>query len=115
MLTAVKGANLLMMFLLELGVLASVGYWGWTLDANLAVRLLAGIGGMALFIGVWAIFGAANGARIPLHGYSRALLEILWFGGGAAALVAAGRTAPAVVFAVLYLINAALRLHWKQV
>lgn len=115
MLIAVKGANLLVMFLLELGVLASVGYWGWTLDANLAVRLLAGIGGVALFIGVWAIFGAANDATIPLHGYSRALLEILWFGGGATALAAAGRTAPAAIFAAIYLINAALRLYWKQV
>lgn len=104
MLDLAKGANLLLMFLLELGVLFSVGYWGLTLDAALLVRIAAAAGGVALLVAVWAVFGAAKDARIPLRGPSRAVLEVLWFGGGAAALAAAGAVA----------VNAALRVTWRQ-
>lgn len=114
MLSAAKNANLLLMFLLELGVLASAGYWGFTLNAGMATRLFAGIGAVALFIAVWWLFGAANGAVIPLHGLARVALEVLWFGGGALALTAAGQTTPAIIFAAVYLGNAALRLIWQQ-
>ncbi|RKS09586.1 uncharacterized protein DUF2568 [Nocardiopsis sp. Huas11] len=70
MLDLAKGANLLLMFLLEPGVLFSVGYWGLTLDASLMVRVAAAVYGVALFIAVWAVFGAAQHARVPLRGPS---------------------------------------------
>jgi hypothetical protein len=114
MLTLAKHTNLLVMFLLELGVLAAVGYWGFVTGGNWPVKLLLGLGGPALFIAVWAVFGAANGARIPLTGIARTVLEILWFGGGAAALALAGRTAPAIAFATVFAVNAVLRFLWKQ-
>src|ERR1044072_6774531 len=63
MLSIAKGANLALMFFLELGVLVSVGYWGFTVSPNWAIKLLAGLGGMALFIGAWALFGAGGGAN----------------------------------------------------
>jgi hypothetical protein len=115
MLTIAKGANLGLMFLLELGVLASAGYWGFTLDSNLVVRLVAGLGAPALFIAVWAVFGAANDPVIALTGVSRAVLEVLWFGGATTALIASGLRSTAVIFAALYVVNAALRLVWNQV
>jgi hypothetical protein len=114
MLTVAKGTNLAVMFLLELGVLAAVGFWGFTLDSGVLVRLPAGIGGPALFVAVWAIFGAANGARIPLKGLSRAALEVLWFGGAAVALAASGHPVMGSAFAVVYVVNAVLRLAWHQ-
>ncbi|GAA3125095.1 YrdB family protein [Streptosporangium carneum] len=114
MLSLAKNANLLVMFLLELGVLASTCYWGFTVGQNWPVKLLLGLGAPALFIVVWAVFGAANGAQIPLTGLARVALEVLWFGGGAAALVMAGRLTPGVVFAAVYVVNAALRVLWKQ-
>ncbi|MFV2195342.1 YrdB family protein [Nocardiopsis sp. LOL_012] len=114
MLNLAKGANLLLMFLLELGVLFSVGYWGWTLDAPLPLRLAAAVGAVALFVGVWAVFGAAANARIPLRGPSRAVLEVLWFGGGAVALAFAGAVTAALVFAALFAVNAALRFLWQE-
>ncbi|MFG1702468.1 YrdB family protein [Nonomuraea sp. M3C6] len=112
-----KGANLALMFFLELGVLASVGYWGFTVSPNWGIKLLAGLGGLALFIAAWALFGAGGGANatFPLTGLARAALEILWFGGGALALYASGLVTPAVVFFVLFALNAVLRIVWKQV
>ncbi|GAA3445272.1 YrdB family protein [Planomonospora venezuelensis] len=114
MLPLAKSTNLLVMFLLELGVLASVGYWGFTAGQNWPVKLLLGLGGVALFIAVWAVFGAANDARVPLTGLARVALELLWFGGGAAALALAGRLTPALAFAAVYVVNAILRLAWNQ-
>lgn len=117
MLSIAKGANMALMFFLELGVLVSVGYWGFTVSPNWAIKLLAGLGGVALFIGAWALFGAGGGANatFPLTGLARVALEILWFGGGALALYAAGQVAPAAVFAALFVLNAVLRIVWKQV
>ncbi len=117
MLTLVKGANLALMFLLELGVLAATGYWGFTVSPHWAVKLLAGIGAPALFIAAWALFGAGGGANayFPATGAARVVLEIVWFGGGALALHTAGAVTPAVVLAALFVLNAVLRIVWKQV
>ncbi|MFF4987598.1 YrdB family protein [Streptosporangium saharense] len=114
MLSLAKNLNLLVMFLLELGVLGATGFWGFTVGQNWPLRLLLGLGTPALFIAVWAVFGAANDARIPLTGLARVVLEVLWFGGGAVALVMAGRLVPGLVFAAVYVVNAALRLMWHQ-
>ncbi|MFJ2031076.1 YrdB family protein [Streptosporangium sp. NPDC087985] len=114
MLSLAKNTNLLVMFLLELGVLASVGYWGFVTGQNWPVKLLLGLGGPALFIAIWALFGAANGATIPLTGFARVVLEVVWFGGGALALVMAGRLTSGIVFAAVYVVNAVLRLVWNQ-
>lgn len=107
------GANLLVMFLLELGVLAAVGYWGFTLSAPWWLRIIVALGGIACFIAIWALFGAAGGATYPATGIWRVVLEIGWFGGGAGALALAGNTTLAVVFAIVFVLNAALRLYWK--
>ncbi|NUW37579.1 YrdB family protein [Nonomuraea sp. SMC257] len=117
MLTTLKGANAVLMFVLEMGVLASVAYWGFTVSPNWAIKLLAGLGGPAVFIAVWALFGAGGGANatIPLTGIARAILEIVWFGGGAFFLYAAGRAVPAAVFVLVFVVNAILRILWKQV
>ncbi|MEV0585935.1 YrdB family protein [Nonomuraea sp. NPDC050310] len=115
MMSVLKGANLLLMFLLELGVLAAAGFWGFTLPAGWLVRIVAGIGAPALFIAVWALFGAANGATYPLTGLARLLLELVWFGGGAVLLYFAASAAPAAAFFALWALNGVLRLVWKQV
>lgn len=117
MLDFAKNANALLMFLLELGVLAAVGYWGFTVSPHLGIKLLAGVGGPALFIAAWALFGAGGGtnATYPLTGLARAALEIIWFGGGALALYASGLLTSAVIFSALFILNAVLRIVWKEV
>ncbi|GAA2358319.1 YrdB family protein [Nonomuraea africana] len=116
MLAVAKGANMLLMFLLELGVLISVGYWGFTLSSNWGVRLLAGIGGPVLFAVLWGLFAAGGGtnATYPLTGIARGLFEVAWFGGGALALYLAGAATPAAFLAAAFVVNAALRLLWQQ-
>ncbi|MFE2613829.1 YrdB family protein [Micromonospora chalcea] len=43
-------------FLLELALLGSAGYWGFTLDAGWPLRLLAGLGAPLLIAVVWGLF-----------------------------------------------------------
>ncbi|GAA1510869.1 YrdB family protein [Sphaerisporangium rubeum] len=113
MMSAAKGANMALMFFLELGVYVAAGYWGytaapsgWALPAALAVPLL--------FAVAWVVFGAPK-ARLPLRGIARAALEIVWFGGGAALAYAAGAHTASLVLAALFVLNAALRVAWRQV
>jgi hypothetical protein len=111
--TLLKGANLGLMFLLELAVYGAVAWWGFTLPGGPIVRLLAGLGAPALFAVVWAVFGSPK-AKIPLRGLGRAVLEVLWFGGGALAFLSVAGLATATVFAAAFVVNAVLRIVWHQ-
>ncbi|MGC1213385.1 MAG: YrdB family protein [Micromonospora sp.] len=51
-----KGLLLGLAFLLELAMLVAAGWWGFTLDAGLGVRLLAGLGAPLLIAVVWGVF-----------------------------------------------------------
>ncbi|MEW9531591.1 YrdB family protein [Microbispora sp. NPDC049125] len=115
MLTAAKGSVAALMFFLELGVLISVARWGFTRDSGLVVRILLGVGGPVVLATLWGLFAAGGRARHQLHGVARAAFETAWFGCGAAALAASGLVTAGVVFAFLYLADAALRLLWNQV
>ncbi|NUR89133.1 MAG: YrdB family protein [Nonomuraea sp.] len=111
-----KGANMILMFLLELGVLISVAYWGFTVSPNWIIKIVVGLGAPALMGTLWGLFAAGGGenATYPLHGLARGLFEIAWFGTGALALYGALSLTPALAFAALYALNAVLRLVWKQ-
>ncbi|MFF2550140.1 DUF2568 domain-containing protein [Nocardia sp. NPDC058058] len=114
-LNVLKGANLLLMFLLELCVLGSAIAWGFSLDVPVIVRVPVAVGAVAVFVAVWAIFGAAHDARIPVRGWRRAVLEIGWFGAAGVLLGFAWRPIAGLVLFLLWLGNAGLRLLWGQV
>ncbi|WP_194818764.1 YrdB family protein [Nocardia sp. XZ_19_385] len=105
----VKGANLLLMLLLELGVIAGAAAWGFTLDGSTVLRVVAGVIAPLLFIAMWALFGAAGDARFRLRGPWRIALELIWFGGGAVAWGAAAGPVLGVLFFALWAINALIR------
>ncbi|MFI7004580.1 YrdB family protein [Nocardia sp. NPDC050175] len=105
-----KGANLFGTFLLELGVLAGAAVWGFTLPADVLVRIIAGVGTPALFALMWALFGAGSTPRFPLRGPWRAALELIWFGGGALAWSTATTPPIGLIFSALWAINALLRV-----
>ncbi|WP_433590265.1 YrdB family protein [Nocardia sp. CA-145437] len=109
-----KGANLLVMFLLELGVLAAGAWWGFTVSAPPAVRIVAGLAVPAVFIVVWALFGAAKDARFPQTGWRRIALEVVWFGAAAVLLGLAWTPVAGIVFFAIWLANGVLRLVWGQ-
>ncbi|MGW5682533.1 YrdB family protein [Nonomuraea sp. NPDC003754] len=116
MLAIAKGANLALMFFLELGVIGAVGYWGFTAGSSWALRLLLGLGAPVLFGVLWGLFAAGGGANAtyPLTGIARGLFEVAWFGGGALALYAAGALTPAAVLGAAFVVNGVLRLLWHQ-
>ena len=111
--SAVKGANMALMFFLEIGVYVAAGYWGFT-AAPSGLAVPAAVAVPLLFAVVWGVFGAPK-ARLPLRGAARAVLEIAWFGGGAALAYAAGAHTASVLLAVLFVLHAALRVAWRQV
>ncbi len=113
MAAAARGANLLLMFLLELGVYVAVAFWGLRIGPSWTVKVLAGLGGPLVLAVIWGVLASPR-ARWPVRGLARAGLEVAWFGAGTAALAAAGLVLPAIVFACLYLVNAALRRLWRQ-
>ncbi|MEC3917382.1 YrdB family protein [Nocardia sp. CDC160] len=109
-----QGANLLLMFVLELCVLAAAAWWGFTVSAPLAVRIVAGLVAPAVFIVVWALFGAAKDARFPQKGWRRIALEVLWFGAAAVLLGWAWTPIAGVGLFAIWFVNGVLRLVWGQ-
>ncbi|MET8777013.1 YrdB family protein [Nocardia sp. NPDC004654] len=106
----VIGANLFLMFLLELGVITGAAFWGFTLPGGLVTQLTAGVLAPALFVLMWALFGAAANARFPLTGWWRVALEVIWFGGGAVAWAVAVTPVLGIGFFVLWGVNATVRI-----
>ncbi|MDT0378450.1 YrdB family protein [Streptomyces sp. DSM 42041] len=113
MFAALKSVNMLLMFLLELAVYFSAGYWGFTVSDKWLVKVLLVVAAPAALITVWALFGSPK-APYPAEGGMRVVLEVLWFGAGIAALAAAGKPSWAAAFAGLFVLNATLRVVWHQ-
>jgi hypothetical protein len=107
-----KNVNLALMFLLELCMLAALGYWGFKLGQGLAVRIVVGLGAPLLAAVVWGMFLAPK-ASMPLQEPLHLLLELIIFALAIAALYAAGRTSLAFVFGIVYALNVFLRYNWR--
>lgn len=112
-LTGLKNANLALMFFLELGVLAALGYWGFQTGPSMLAKIGLGIGAPALAVLVWSQFGAPRSAR-RLRGFSYVLLKVVFFGSAALALFAAGNHILAVAFALVFVFNSMLIAAWGQ-
>ncbi|WAL62977.1 YrdB family protein [Amycolatopsis cynarae] len=105
--TVATDAGMVLSLLLELSVYAATGYWGFTLRKPWPVRWLAGLGVPLLLAIAWGLFAAPR-ASLPLHGFPRGALDVLWFGTGCAALAGRRRRALAAAFAIVYLVDLAL-------
>jgi hypothetical protein len=79
--------NLFIRFVLELGALFALGYWGWRSTSG-PLRYLLGIGIPILAALVWGIFAVPDDpsrsgkAPVPIPGTLRLVLELLIFGAG---------------------------------
>ena len=107
-----KSINLALAFVLELCMLAALGYWGFTLDQELAIRIVAGIGAPLLAAVIWGLFLAPK-ASIPLREPFRLLLKLILFALAAGALYAAQRPGLAAIFALLLAVNTILLYVWE--
>ena len=106
-------ANMALSFLLELCLLAALGYWGFKTQTGWLARTLFGVGLPLAAAALWGVLLApASKRRLPL--LPRLGLKIMLFGLGAAALYNAGQPGPALVFGALAAVNMLLALAWRQ-
>jgi hypothetical protein len=110
---ALKPVNLGARFVLELGALAALGYWGATTGTSTAGKIALGLGAPLVAAVVWGLFVAPK-ATYAAPATVRPLLEVAVFGTATAALVGAGRPGWAVAFALSVVANSALMYAWKQ-
>ena len=110
---ALKGINLAVRFLLELCMLAAVGYWGFKTQSGWGMRLMLGIGLPLLIAGVWGLFVAPK-AIYPLSGIPHLVLSLILLGSGALALFASGQPTLGWVYMIALSVNQVLLIVWKQ-
>ncbi|HVO44404.1 MAG TPA: YrdB family protein [Aggregatilineales bacterium] len=110
---ALRTANLGVTFLLELGMLGALAYWGFQTGASLPVKIVLGIGTPPLVAVIWGWLMAPRSAT-RLKGSAYLLLKLVLFGAAAIGLAAAGQVTLAIVFAVVAVINQILLMVWKD-
>jgi len=108
-----KGLNLLVRFLLELCLLAAVGYWGFKTHSGWVLKIIFGIGLPILIAVLWGLFIAPR-ATHPLTGIAYLAVELILLGSGAVALFASGRPNLGWIYTVVLVVNKVLILIWKQ-
>ena len=101
--SALKGANAAVMFLLEMAGYAAAVHWAWVTHDGALAQWGWTIAVLAVLVGAWARWGAPT-APAPVRGARRIVLEVCWFGSGALALVLAGRVTWAAVFGAVFLV-----------
>jgi hypothetical protein len=92
-------------FLLELGALAAIAYWGWRTGSSTASRLLLAVGGVVLVAVVWGVFRSESDAVVEVSTGVRIVIEVAVFAAATAAIAAVGRVGLAIAFAVVAGIN----------
>ena len=108
-----KMLNLTVRFLLELCMLAAVGYWGFKTQSSWLMKILLGIGLPVLIAVLWGTFLAPR-ATHPLRGASFLLLELVLFASGAVALFASGKPALGWTYTIVLIVNKILIILWQQ-
>jgi hypothetical protein len=101
-----RAANLAVKFLLELGAIAALAYWGATSGGGVRAVLLALVT-PAVAIVLWGLFAAPKSGRRLSPG-ARVPFELFVFALAVVAFVAAGSPGAALVFAVIVVVNTAL-------
>jgi len=102
--------NLAVRFLLELAALTAVGFWGWTQHAGF-LRYLLVIGLPFFAATLWGTFrvpadASANGkAPVPVAGWLRLLLEVVFFSFAAWCWFDAGAMSAGYIFSGIVLIH----------
>ena len=109
----IKSANLGLRFLLELCVLAALGYWGFKTGKESFGKIGLAIGAPLLVAVVWGVFVSPK-AAVALPWSVHLLIELVIFGLATLALYAAGRPTLGWVLAVVFVINCVLIYVWRQ-
>src|SRR4051794_39930403 len=75
-------------FVSEIAALVALGYWGFTVDGPVALRILLSIGAPAVAAALWGIFAAPR-ALVKVRALAL-LVKVVVFGSAVGALVATG-------------------------
>ena len=110
---ALRGINLAVRFLLELCMLASVGYWGFQTQSGWGMKFILGFGLPLLIAVVWGLFVAPR-AIYPLSGISHLVLALILLGSGAVALFTSGHATLGWAYTISLIVNQVLLMLWKQ-
>lgn len=113
LLTVVQYANLGVRFLLELGVLAIAGYWGFRTGQGWMWKGIAGIGLPLVLALLWSMMGSPK-ASIRLDEPYYFLFQLAMFGLPVVLLALLGRTDGAIGYGAVALLNLILIYVWKQ-
>ena len=98
--------NLTVAFLLELGALAALGYWGVQTGGGPVTKTALGVGAPLLAAVLWGLFAAPRApVSMPLAKFA---VELMVFGAAAAALYVTGHRVLAAAFALLVVVNSLL-------
>ena len=112
--------NLAVRFLLEIAGLIAIGYWGWQQGEGFLSYILA-IGLPVIAAIVWGTFAVpddpsrSGNARVPIPGWLRLILELIFFGFAVWCLYDVGSQQIAIVLAIIVLVHYALsydRVLW---
>lgn len=102
------GVSLLgLRLLLELCVLAGLGYWGAHAGSGAVGSVALGVGALAVAVVFWATFGAPR-ALWHATGVYRLLVEVAFFGSATLALGLADQGVLAATFAAVVAANSGL-------
>ncbi|GCE24820.1 hypothetical protein KDA_03040 [Dictyobacter alpinus] len=113
MLTLLKNINLAIAFLLELCMIASLGYWGFTTGNGMILKIILGLGAPILAIILWGIFGAPR-SNWQLQGLAYVAFKFIIFSVAIAALFATQQKQLSIVFIIVLVINHILLSIWHQ-
>ncbi len=111
--SAIKNGNLALAFLLELCLLAALGYWGFQTGGGPIAKTALGIGAPLLAAVVWGLFLAPK-AAVAAPTFLQVALKVAIFGLAVLALAVAGRLTLAWIFGAVALLNGALSYAWGQ-
>lgn len=98
--------NLTLRFLLELSALLAMGVWGWHLRED-GLRFILALGIPIFMSVIWGVFAVPNDpsrsgkAPVPVPGWLRLAIELIFFALGVWALYSLGYTTLAWVLGIL--------------
>jgi hypothetical protein len=113
-------ANLALRFLLELGALAGLAYWGWTTHDGVW-RFVWAVGLVLVAAILWGTFNVPDDpsrsgqAPVPVPGLVRLILELAIFAAASWAIITSGRASLGFGFAAIVLVHYLLsydRILW---
>jgi hypothetical protein len=108
-----RAGNLAIRFLLELGALASLAYWGATTATGRPAQLALAITLPVAVAVLWGLFISPK-ARVSTGPVGRAVLGLLVFLLATTALWSRGRSVMAITYGALAVVSSVLSFVWPQ-